>query len=127
MSWHRDCESGVAMETLLRRHLWSIELPIIGLCAVFLARAASSAIELTYLESVPSPRPAEWVRNPVGRPAYSKDVEAIVARNMFCATCLPHTETSLSPADQLRKTSLPLALVAVMYPRRPSGVDWPAA
>jgi general secretion pathway protein C len=111
------------LEALLRKYLWAIDLAIIAFCAVFLARAASSAVESSIV--VPAPRAA--LRPPRVAPPvlYSKEVEPILKRNIFCSTCPPiipdikATDTTPTVAAP-EKTSLPLALVAIMYAPPPA-------
>jgi general secretion pathway protein C len=119
------------VEALLRKYLWGIDLAVIAFCAVFLARAASSAVESAIV--VPPQRAIYRPpknQNPV---LYTKEVEPILKRNVFCSTCPPilddpnkktaaAEETNKAP----EKTSLPLTLVAIMYsPPRALGLTSP--
>jgi general secretion pathway protein C len=56
---------------------------------------------------------------------YSKQIEEILKRNIFCSTCPPilavaSNETSGSKEVPLQRTSLPLRLLAVMYAAPPA-------
>jgi general secretion pathway protein C len=115
------------VEALLRKYLWGIDLAVIALCAVFLARAASSAVESSIV--VPPQRAAyrpPRIQAPV---VYSKEVEPILKRNVFCSTCPPIIDKPVEGAAQPtgqeppQKTSLPLALMAIMYAPPPLGLS----
>jgi general secretion pathway protein C len=116
----------------LRKYLWAIDLAIIALCAVFLARAASSAVESSI---VVRPVKAAY-RAPRGAApvVYTKEVEPILKRNIFCSTCPPILEqpkADTGPAQPSaappEKTSLPLTLLAIMYSPPPLGLKWSVA
>jgi len=115
------------VEALLRKYLWGIDLAVIAFCAVFLARAASSAVESSIV--VPPQRAmyrAPRVQAPV---VYNKDVEPILKRNVFCSTCPPILDKPVEGAqastgvEPPQKTSLPLALMAIMYAPPPLGLS----
>src|SRR5450432_2774242 len=93
------------MQTLLRKYLSVVDLAVITLCAIFAARAPSTQI-------------------------YSKQVEEILNRNIFCSTCPPilkAAEATGGPPQPppLQRTSLPLKLLAVMY--APTDPRWSMA
>jgi general secretion pathway protein C len=117
------------VEALLRKYLWAIDLVVIALCAVFLARASASAVEASIV--VPPPRPAS--RAAVQAPAvYSKEFEDILRRNVFCSTCPPiipveEVQTGAPVQEAPQKTSLPLALMGIMYSPPPLGLKWSVA
>ena len=122
------------METLLRRYLSAVDLIVIAICAIFGARATATAIEAAMASSVPSARPA--VRSAAAQPqgpVYSKQVEDILKRNIFCSTCPPIlggpvAESSGPPAPpELQKTTLPLKLLAIMYAPPPADPRWSVA
>jgi general secretion pathway protein C len=115
------------METLLRRYLSAVDLVVIAICAIFAARATSTAIEAGIASSMPSAKPSTRPSAPqVQGPTYSKQVEEILNRNIFCSTCPPIlgktvTETGgPPPPPELQKTTLPLKLLAVMYAAPPA-------
>lgn len=119
------------MEALLRKYLWAVDLVGIGLCAIFLARAASSAIEASIV--LPPPKPAV-VRAMKATPTtvYSKEIGPIIQRNIFCALCpeikeKPDVVAEAAPDTAPQKTSLPLALMAIMYSPPPLGIKWSVA
>jgi general secretion pathway protein C len=119
------------LEALLRKYLWAIDLVVIGLCSVFLARAAASAVESALV--VPPARMAS--RSPSSQPAavYVKEIEPILKRNMFCSGCPPIIAVPVSDSESTKvdltpqKTTLPLALMAIMYQPPPLGIKWSAA
>jgi hypothetical protein len=114
------------LEALLRKYLWAIDLVVIAFCAVFLARAASSAVESAIV--VPPQRAAFRPPRPQAPVLYTKEVEPILKRNIFCSTCPPiigepKNATDTSPKETApEKTALPLALVAIMY-APPTGIE----
>ena len=123
------------METLLRKYLWALDLAVVALCATFLGNAASSAVESKIVASIPAPQSAA---NKPRRPEpvsanTSKDPTEILKRNIFCATCPPilggqepDSGVPIDPAAEPVKTTLPLAILAIMY--APSnGIKWSIA
>ena len=122
------------METLLRKYLWAIDLAVIALCAVFGARATATLIQTRITRITPPIRSVP--RAPVAASAgtyYSKQVEEILKRNIFCSTCppilAPPVDTTNGPpaAPQLQRTSLPLRLLAVMFAPPPGDPRWSVA
>jgi len=109
------------METLLRKYLWAIDMAVIALCAIFAARATATVVESTLVSRAPTAkRSARTVAMAPQATVYSKQVEEILKRNIFCSTCppilpQPTTATSGPEPPQLQKTNLPLRLLAVMY------------
>ena len=114
------------METLLRRYLSAVDLVVIAICAIFGARATATAIEAGMASSVPSAKPSTRPATPQAQgPVYSKQVEEILKRNIFCSTCppilgQPATANETPTIPPLQKTSLPLKLLAVMYAAPPA-------
>ena len=118
------------METLLRKYLSLVDLAVIALCAIFGARATATKIGAVFVGDIPAARHAPKPPAPVAGPVYSKQVEAILNRNIFCSTCPPilgkREETGGPPAPPpLQKTSLPLKLFAIMY--APTDPKWSMA
>ena len=78
------------METLLRKYLSLVDLAVVALCAIFAARATATAIEAGFVSGIPS---AKHAPKPPAAPStttvYSKQVEEILNRNIFCSTCPP--------------------------------------
>jgi len=109
------------METLLRKYLWAIDLAVIALCAIFSARATATLVESRLVRGVPTAkRSARAAAAPVVATVYTKQVEDILKRNIFCSTCPPiipeaPTATTGPAIPELQKTNLPLRLLAVMY------------
>jgi len=120
------------MDVLLKKYFWVITLLVIGLCAVFVGRAASHLIEQAWL--VPDDSSAPQMRRPLPpiEKTRTKDVDAIVRRDIFCSTCAPIEPTNdnlaggVGPADDTpRKTDLQLELVSTMVV--PSDEEWSMA
>src|SRR5580698_5440174 len=118
------------METLLRKYLSVVDLAVIALCAIFAARATATAIEAGFVSGIPSAKHA--AKQPAAASStqvYSKQVEEILNRNIFCSTCppilgVPETSGPAAPPP-LQRTSLPLKLLAVMY--APTDPRWSMA
>ena len=122
------------MELLLRKYLWAVDGLIVALCAVFLARASATAIggKLVVGGGAAAPRPARVVAAAPAAPAYTKQVEEILNRNIFCSTCppilaKPVTDTGPPPAPPLQRTSLNLKLLAIMFAPPPADPRWSVA
>jgi general secretion pathway protein C len=119
------------VEALLRKYLWAIDLVIIALCAVFLARASASAVEASIV--VPPRRPGGQLTRSTGPVVYSKEIEDILKRNMFCSTCPPiiavatAEDSGPKQPEAPQKTSLPLALMGIMYSPGALGLKWSVA
>jgi general secretion pathway protein C len=121
------------METLLRKYLWAIDLAVIAICAIFSARATATIIETRLAGIAPAPKPAPRLVAPSSQTVYSKEVEEILKRNVFCSTCPPilpqpkgpDVGPQVDPAPQ--RTSLPLKLLAVMYAPAPADPRWSMA
>jgi general secretion pathway protein C len=122
----------MAVDALLRKHLWIIDLLAVGLCAIFLGRAAASAFESNVLLKQPLPRPAMRPMSTQSEKVYSKDYTDVIKRNVFCSTCPPiveHAEVA-GPAvvdNTPQRTTLPLSLLAVNYVMPPWGFQHSSA
>ena len=78
------------METLLRKYLSLVDLAVVALCAIFAARATATAIEAGFVSGIPSAKHApKPPAPPTATTVYSKQVEEILNRNIFCSTCPP--------------------------------------
>jgi len=108
------------MEAYIRKYFGVLPVVVVILCAYFGARAANHIIEAKALPDSDVLGKAEKVvrgAKKKTRVKKSKSGEAIVARNMFCPSCLP-PEPEETPAgevidsDRPPITSLPLRLVA---------------
>ena len=121
------------METLLRKYLWAIDGLVVALCAIFLARATATAVERKMVSAGPPAKPA--VRGPIASAApsvYTKQVEEILKRNIFCSTCPPilpvEGGNKLPDAPPpLQRTSLNLKLLAIMFAPPPADPKWSVA
>ncbi len=108
------------MNLLLKRYFWVYTLSVIGMSAAFAGRTASHLVTQAWL--APSEEGSPTVRRgfPPPEKTRSKDVEAMVKRNVFCSSCAPITPASDEPqAEQAdsnapRKSDLPVELVSTM-------------
>jgi general secretion pathway protein C len=123
---------GQTVETLLRKYLWAVDLAVVALCATFLGMAASGAVE-SKLASMPVPPRVAPPKppKPDSKPVFNKDPTDLLKRNMFCSTCPPifEVEEPLDPTTTVEetKTTLPLALLAIMFAPPPNGIKWSVA
>ena len=121
------------METLLRKYLWAVDGLVVAMCMIFLARASSTAIEKKLVVSGPPAKAA--VRTPVASaaaPVYTKQIEEILKRNIFCSACPPilgkPEEGGGTPvAPPLQRTALNLKLLAIMFAPPPADPRWSMA
>ena len=121
------------METLLRKYLWAVDGLVVALCMIFLARASSTAIEKKLVVSGPPAKAA--VRTAVATsaaPVYTKQVEEILKRNIFCSACPPilgkvEDGGGPAPAPPLQRTALNLKLLAIMFAPPPADPRWSMA
>src|SRR4029079_12455471 len=108
------------METLLRKYLWAIDLAVIAICSIFSARATATLIEQAIASKVPPPKPPPRVVAAQTQTVYTKQIEDILNRNVFCSTCPPILKKDVpepGPPKPLepQRTTLPLRLLAIMY------------
>jgi general secretion pathway protein C len=111
------------VETLLRKYLWAVDLAVVVLCASFLGMAASGAVD-SKLAALPAPARLAPPKQPKTdtKPTFNKDPTAILRRNIFCSTCPPLIDdltatagTGEPPPIEDTKTTLPIALLAIMF------------
>ena len=113
------------MEALLRKFLWAVDLVVVTLCAIFLARAAASAVESSIV--IPAPRANTRIARATTPTSYAKDYQDVIKRNVFCSPCPPIVEkppegTTTEVVDQTpQKTALPLAVLMIGYLPPPQG------
>jgi general secretion pathway protein C len=119
------------METLLSKYLGAVDLVVVALCAIFAARATATVIESSLVNGIPA---AKHAAKPVAQAApavYTKQVEEILKRNIFCSTCPPILPVPVTPGapvvPELQRTSLPLKLLAIMYAPAPADPRWSMA
>jgi len=119
------------METLLSKYLGAVDLAVIALCAIFGARATATVIESSLVSGIPT---AKHGSKPIASAApavYTKQVEEILKRNIFCSTCPPILPVPVTPGapvvPELQRTSLPLKLLAIMYAPAPADPRWSMA
>ncbi len=121
------------METLLRKYLSAVDLVVVALCAIFAARSTATEIESAFVSGIPAVKPAPRpAAAPAQGPVYSKQVEEILNRNIFCSTCPPilgKPEVAGAPAGppEDQRSTLPLKLLAVMYAPPPADPRWSMA
>jgi general secretion pathway protein C len=120
------------VETLLRKYLWAVDGLVIALCMVFLARATATAVERKLITAGPPVKAAVRIAAPAVGPVYTKQVEDILKRNIFCSTCPPilgkPENDNLPPqAPPLQRTSLNLKLLAIMFAPPPADPRWSVA
>jgi general secretion pathway protein C len=108
---------------------------VVAFCATFLGMAASGAVE-SKIASMPAPVRAPVAKAPKAeaKPAFNKDPIGILKRNVFCSACPPIIEdpNKVEKEDptvtvQETKTTLPLAVLAIMYAPPPNGLRWSIA
>lgn len=119
------------METLLGKYLGAVDLAVIALCAIFGARATATAIESSFVGGIPSAKHAARPVASASPAVYTKQVEEILRRNIFCSTCPPILPVPATPGapvvPELQRTSLPLKLLAVMFAPPPADPRWSMA
>ncbi|MBC8132008.1 MAG: PDZ domain-containing protein, partial [Deltaproteobacteria bacterium] len=112
-----------------------IDLLVIALAASFVARATGVFVESAISRNTPALKSTRHVSGDTGTPAtyYSKQVEDILKRNIFCSTCppiLPEPEkgdVGPAPDPEPTRTVLPLKLMAIMFSPPPNDPRWSMA
>lgn len=121
------------METLLRKYLWAVDLAVIAIAAIFAARATGVFIESALVRRTPPFKSAPRAQSAAAPGTYySKQVEDILKRNIFCATCPPilgepAADQGPSAPPEPMRTSLPLRLLAIMFSPPPHDPRWSVA
>lgn len=122
------------METLIRKYLWAIDLVAIALSALFAARATGVFVESAISRNTPAFKSVQRVSSDgnASTTYYSKQVEDILNRNIFCSTCppilvQPETEAGPAPDPTPTRTILPLKLMAIMFSPPPNDPRWSMA
>jgi len=120
------------VETLLRKYLWAIDLSVIAICAIFSARATATAIETKLARGALPAKAAPRVASAAPPTVYGKQFEDILKRNVFCSTCPPilppPVDTSKPPEQSApQRTTLPIALLAIMFAPPPADPRWSMA
>jgi general secretion pathway protein C len=119
------------METLLRKYLGAVDLAVLALCAIFMARATATAIDSSMTGSAAFPKQARAFSPPAPPSVYTKQTDEILKRNIFCSTCPPILGGAVDPGKPvvppLQRTSLPLKLLAIMYAPEPADPRWSMA
>lgn len=117
---------------LLKKYFWVLNLVVIAVCASFLGRAtASSVVGLILRGDGPALPRRESASTPSSEPARGKDIQAILARNIFCSQCAPVSLTPDKPVEDgpvdttPQRTALNLQLLATMV--SPGDWEWSMA
>jgi len=107
----------------LRKHFWMVHLVTIALCALFAAQAVGHLVE-SQLSPPTARKPLSSSPSSEGTmaPASTREITAILDRNVFCSTCEKVVETPTKsaeadgqPADnEPVRSSLNLKLLATM-------------
>lgn len=107
------------METYIRKYFGVLPVIVVVVCAYFGAQAANHVIEAKALPDSPNLGKAEKIVKSTKKKtkiAKSKLGEPLVARNMFCSSCVPaepeEVDGEVIDSDSPPITSLPLRLVA---------------
>lgn len=112
------------MDVILKKYFWVVNVVVIALCASIGGRAAAGMLVTTVLSDDGPPAPGGHAAPPMrSEPVHSKDVEAILSRNVFCSACAPIVAkpeaVAEGPVDTTpQKSSLQLQLVATMVSPR---------
>ena len=116
------------MEAYIRKYFGVLPVLVVIVCAYFGAKAANHVVEAKALRDSDKLGTAEKVvkgRKKKVTPAKTKVGEPIVARNMFCSSCVPaepdeEIEGEVIDSDSPPGTSLPLRLVATNVSTEPA-------
>ena len=108
---------------------------VIALCATFAARAAATVIEKKLVSGAATSKRAirTSVASASSAPVYSKQIEDILKRNIFCSKCPPILEPPPGPdpgpsaPPPLQHTTLNLKLLAIMFAPPPADPRWSIA
>lgn len=113
------------MDTLLRRHLWALDLLVVLACAGLTAHATARVVDgVLGLRGSEAAAESAAPRPPLPPLAADKQTDAIVRRDIFCSTCRPHRSVSDAVLEP-RATTLSLKLLAIMY--APTHRHWSVA
>jgi general secretion pathway protein C len=121
------------VETLLRKYLWAVDGLVVALCMIFLARAAATGFGKMLLGTAQGGKATVRASViPTAAPVYSKQVEEILKRNIFCSACPPILPKEGGPAVEnapppLQRTALNLKLLAIMFAPPPADPHWSVA
>lgn len=116
------CPAGV--ETLLRRHLWAVELIVLGTTAVLAAHATAHLADAWLLRLGGEPAPAVLAAPAPLASSTPDPVDEIVRRNIFCSACRAQSPRQVraqaGPQDGRFPQPLPLRLLAIMFAGPPA-------
>ena len=120
------------MNLLLKKYFWVFTLATVGLSSILGGRTASHLIAQTWLGADETQNVAGRRGGQIPEKSRTKEVDAIVKRNVFCSSCQPITPSSDNPlapdgptSNEPRKTELPLELVSTMVVPCPASVASP--
>src|SRR5262245_39101502 len=97
---------------------------------IFLARAAATGFGKVLLGTAAGGKATVRAAVvPAAAPVYSKQVEEILKRNIFCSGCPPILPKEGGPAEvnlppPLQRTALNLKLLAIMFAPPPADPHW---
>jgi general secretion pathway protein C len=109
-----------AMDALLKKYFWVVNLVVIAVCAIFAGKAAAHFIVGAVLSSDDA-RPSARRSGAGQQPAkvHGKETDEIIKRNLFCSGCAPIVkvaDASDGPqSNEPQKSSLQLELVSTMF------------
>lgn len=115
---------------MFKKFIWLFNLVAIALCVIFVGRAAASFLILATLPGDGPPMPRRSVGPQEVTPQQgTKDIEAVLARNIFCSTCAPVSLTPDKKEKQAgttpQRSSLNMQLLATMV--APNDSEWSMA
>ncbi len=126
------------VEAVLRKYLWVLDVAVAAVCAVFLARATASLAESQMIGNMPARTTGVSGFSSQPAVAYSKDLNDILTRNVFCSDCPPFADVADVAASpeataedsgeaEPERTTMPLSLMAIMYAPPPMGITYSVA
>lgn len=114
------------MQLFLKKHFWLLRVGVVAVCALLAANATNHLIEARFLlggdakSGAAKPSATARFAEPAADTALpTKDAAVVVARNIFCSSCLPVVAEAAGPdgagvasGSGPPSTTLPLALLA---------------
>lgn len=122
---------GHTMDVLLKKYFWVLNLLVIAICASIGGRAAAGMLVSGLLPDEGPALPGAGAGPAVAsEPVRTKEIDAILSRNIFCSTCTPIVATpdepQQGPLDATpQRSSLQLQLLATMV--SPEDLRWSLA
>ncbi|MCS6914791.1 MAG: type II secretion system protein GspC [Myxococcales bacterium] len=121
---------GHAMDVLLKKYFWVLHLLVIAICASIGGRAAAGMLVSGLLDEGPALPATSAGASVASEPVRTKEIDTILARNIFCSSCAPivasSDEPQQGPLDATpQRSSLQLQLLATMV--SPDDLHWSLA